>query len=141
MSSPQKLNNVVLIVDDEPEVLRFAGVALAKAGFGVQVAQDGEEGLECFHKHHHELCLVITDIVMPKMNGLDLAHAIVATDHDIPILLVSGYSNLPLEEQGRKEFPFLRKPFLAEHLLRAVRPVIRENPNDPLPRRLHKDAN
>jgi two-component system cell cycle sensor histidine kinase/response regulator CckA len=108
MSSPQKPNYVVLIVDDEPEVLRFTGVALAKAGFGVQVAKDGEEGLECFHKRHHELCLVITDIVMPKMNGLDLAHAILTIDQDIPILLVSGYSNLPLEEhlpKSRKRHP------------------------------------
>jgi len=112
--------NVVLLVDDEPEVLRFAGVVLAKASFRIQAAHDGEEGLECFHRHHHELCLVVTDILMPKMNGLELAHAICAIDPDIPILLVSGYSSVALEEEGRKEFPFLRKPFLAEHLLRSV---------------------
>jgi DNA-binding NtrC family response regulator len=133
MASISESKNVVLVVDDEHEVLRFASLALAQAGYRVQVAHDGEEGLDCFHKHHHELCLVITDILMPKMNGVDMAHAICGIDQDIPILLVSGYSNLPLEEQGRKEFPFLRKPFLAEHLIRAVRSAIGENRTDQFP--------
>ena len=116
--------NVILVVDDNPEVLRCCTSILGSAGFRVQVAGDGEEGLECFHRHRGELCLILTDIVMPKMNGLELALAICTIDPAVPILLISGYSDAVLEEDGRKTFPFIRKPFLASGLIQKVHEVL-----------------
>jgi CheY-like chemotaxis protein len=111
---------VILVADDDAEVLRFISTVLQKYGFKVQVAGDGAEGLDCYHKHRHELCLVVTDILMPNMNGLELAMAIRGIDIKLPILLISGYSDLQIEAEGRKNFPFVRKPFLAADLMRKI---------------------
>jgi DNA-binding NtrC family response regulator len=111
---------VVLTVDDNSDVLQILRAILHRNGFHVQVAADGIEGLECFHKHHDELCLVITDIVMPKMNGLELARAIRQIDAELPVLLISGHSAEYVKGDSSPEFPLVRKPFSAADLLKAV---------------------
>jgi len=116
--------NVILVVDDDHEVLRFITTVLAKAEFRVQVAHDGAAGLECYLKHRQELCLLISDILMPKSNGLELARAVRNLDAGLPILLMSGYSDMLKEAEGRKTFPFIRKPFLAPDLLKAIQSVM-----------------
>jgi DNA-binding NtrC family response regulator len=118
-------HNTILVVDDDHDVLRFITTVLAKAGFSVQVAHDGAEGLECYVKHRNQLCLVISDILMPKANGLEMAREIRNLDSDAPILLMSGYSDLVIEAEGRKSFPFIRKPFLGPDLLQAVRSAMK----------------
>jgi two-component system, cell cycle response regulator CpdR len=65
--------DVVLAVDDNADVLNLVRAILLHNGFRVQVACDGAEGLERFHRHRRELGLVITDMMMPKMKGLDFA--------------------------------------------------------------------
>jgi len=122
--SGQNVINVILVVDDNTDVLRASTSILASAGFRVQVAGDGVEALECFHKHRHEICLVLTDIVMPRMSGLELAMKICKIDPNVAILLISGYSEALLEEEGRKTFPFVRKPFLAADLIEKVREIL-----------------
>jgi DNA-binding NtrC family response regulator len=112
--------NVILVVDDDHDVLRFISAVLVTAGFRVQVAHDGVEGLECFLKHRHELCLVISDIMMPTKNGLEMAKEIRGLDPGAPVLLMSGYADVVIEAEGRKMFPFIRKPFLVLDLLKAV---------------------
>jgi len=119
-----RARDVILVVDDNPDVLRCSTSILASAGFRVQVAGDGVEAMECFHKHRREICLVLTDIVMPGMSGLELALKICELDPDVPILLISGYSEALVEEEGRKTFPFIRKPFLAVDLIQKVREVL-----------------
>jgi DNA-binding NtrC family response regulator len=112
--------NVILVVDDDYEVLRFITTVLSRAGFRVQVAHDGAEGLECYHKHRDDLCLVLSDILMPNMNGLEMAREIQSSDPNAPVLLMSGYSDVVIEAEGRKTFPFIRKPFLGPDLLQAI---------------------
>src|SRR5438105_324858 len=101
--------NVILVVDDDHDVLMFITTVLPRAGFRVQVAHDGAEGLQCYLQHRHDLCLVLTDILMPKINGLEMARNIRNRDSKIPILLMSGYSDMVVEADGRKSFPFIRK--------------------------------
>ena len=80
----------MLVVNDAAEVLPFITMTISKSGLKVQGAGDSAEGLECYHKLRPELCLVISDILMPHMNGLELARAIRRIDADTPILLMSG---------------------------------------------------
>ena len=61
---------------------------------------------------------------MPKSNGLELARAVRNLDAGLPILLMSGYSDMLKEAEGRKTFPFIRKPFLAPDLLKAIQSVM-----------------
>ena len=112
--------NIVLVVDDEPTILRTASATLAGIGLRVIVAEDGHAGWEAFTKFHDEICLVLTDIVMPVMNGLELAERIREMRPGMKILLMSGYSDKALEIEGRLNFEFIRKPFLPTDLVRRV---------------------
>jgi CheY-like chemotaxis protein len=111
---------IVLVVDDEPMILRTASAALAGIGLRVVVAEDGHAGWEAFTKFQDEVCLVLTDIVMPGVNGLVLAERIREVKPDIKILLMSGYSDKALEVEGRLNYAFIRKPFLSADLIRRV---------------------
>src|ERR1700680_134419 len=112
--------NIVLVVDDEPMILRTASAALAGIGLWVIVAEDGQVGWESFTKLQDEICLVLTDIVMPVVNGLELAERIREMRPDMKILLMSGYSDKALEIEGRLNFAFIRKPFLPTDLVRHI---------------------
>jgi DNA-binding response OmpR family regulator len=111
---------IVLVVDDEPMILRTASAALAGIGLRVIVAEDGHAGWEAFTKFQDEICLVLTDIVMPVVNGLVLAERIREVKPDIKILLMSGYSDKALEVEGRLNYAFIRKPFLSADLIRRI---------------------
>ena len=112
--------NIVLVVDDEPMILRTASAAVAGIGLRVIVAEDGQVGWESFTKLQDEICLVLTDIVMPVVNGLELAERIREMRPDMKILLMSGYSDKALEIEGRLNFAFIRKPFLPTDLVRHI---------------------
>jgi two-component system cell cycle sensor histidine kinase/response regulator CckA len=112
--------NIVLVVDDEPMILRTASAALAGIGLRVIVAEDGQAGWEAFTKFQDEICLVLTDIVMPVVNGLELAERIREMRPEMKILLMSGYSDKALEIEGRLNFAFIRKPFLPTDLVRRI---------------------
>src|SRR5438445_288748 len=116
---------MILVVDDDDSVLGFLKMALSTNGFAVQVARDGVEGLQCFRELRHKLHLVLSDILMPGMNGMELALAIQAIDRDMPILLMSGYSDAQVEARSRRIFRFIRKPFRVEQILAAVRSTMR----------------
>ena len=117
-------HNVALVVEDDPEVRECVLKILARSGFGVETASDGEEGLECFLRLRHELSIVLIDIFMPKKNGVDLAASIAAVDSSAPILLMSGCSNDLLIARGQGPFPFIHKPFLARDLISKVNEVV-----------------
>jgi two-component system cell cycle sensor histidine kinase/response regulator CckA len=111
---------IVLVIDDEPMILRAASVALAGIGLRVIVAEDGHAGWEAFTNYQDEICLVLTDIVMPVVNGLVLAERIREVKPDMKILLMSGYSDKALEVEGRLNYAFIRKPFLPADLIRRI---------------------
>jgi two-component system, cell cycle sensor histidine kinase and response regulator CckA len=118
------VKNVFLVVDDQPEIRRVATVALSRAGFSAQVAEDGQEGLECFLRHRQDVCLVVSDVVMPLMNGLEMIDRILEIEPNTPILMMSAYSSAVLELQARDKFTFIRKPFLIEDFVHKVREVL-----------------
>jgi len=107
---------IVLVVDDEATILRSASAALAGIGLRVIVAENGHAGWEAFTKFQDEICLVLADIVMPVMNGLELAERIREMRPEMKLLLMSGYSDKALEIEGRLNFAFIRKPFLPADL-------------------------
>ena len=116
--------NIILIVDDEPIILRMATAALASAGFRVQVAENGLAGLECFLSAADEICLVLADIVMPIMGGVEMAEKIVHYRPDVGILLITGYTSRVVGEDTAYRFPVIHKPFLAEDLIRKVQGLL-----------------
>ena len=121
---PNQSKGVVLVVDDEPIVLRLASVVLAEAGFRPLVAESAAEGLKRYVEFRPDVSLVLLDVVMPGGNGLELADRIRGLDPALRILVMSGYSDLQLEVQARTRYPFIRKPFLGPDLLKRVGEVL-----------------
>jgi DNA-binding NtrC family response regulator len=116
--------DIILCVDDEPIVLRACTTAVAQAGFRSAVAENGAAGLETFMQLQDEICLVLADIIMPAVNGIDMAESILRIAPLTKILLMSGYSDNVIEVQGRNRFPFIRKPFIFAVLIQKIRSVV-----------------
>ena len=101
----------ILVVEDEEPVRSLTERILASAGFRCLAASDGDEALEVFGRHRDEIDLILTDVVMPRVSGPELAERIGASGP--PVLFMSGYADQDLPGM-------LEKPFSADQLLRAV---------------------
>jgi two-component system cell cycle sensor histidine kinase/response regulator CckA len=122
-SSPARSSRglAILVVDDEAAVRRFAARVLERDGFGVLEAVDGLEALEMVRDQRVSVGAVVSDIVMPRMNGVELMDALSVTHPDLPVLLMSGYATAALSEMGiASPCGILPKPFPPERLLAEV---------------------
>jgi two-component system cell cycle sensor histidine kinase/response regulator CckA len=119
---------LVLVVDDEDAVRRFACRVLDRAGFGVLEATDGVQALELIQSRRGGLEAVVSDIVMPRMNGVELMQALASSDPDLPVILMSGYATEALTDMGiAAPCSIIPKPFTAERLLAEVSRCIRRS--------------
>lgn len=114
----------ILLVEDEDTVRAVAERALVRQGYEVTTAADGEEGLEAIGKGSFDL--VVSDVVMPTMDGPAMAREIRTLRPELPFLFMSGYA----EEQLRREIDipnmhFLAKPFSVQQICDAVETVLR----------------
>ena len=117
---------VVLVVEDDPSVREFMVEVLEKGGCRVLQAEDGLAGSAVIDAHAAEIDLLVTDVVMPNRNGLDLALYFRTVRPDGPVLFVTGYSKDPtIEEQAeRMQAQVLLKPFTMEQLLGHARHLL-----------------
>ncbi len=90
--SRRKGDPVVLFADDEEMVRNVVATQLKNIGCQVVAASNGKKALELYEKHSAEISLVLLDVEMPGMSGIDTASAIRAADSELPIYLFSGYS-------------------------------------------------
>lgn len=116
----------VLVVDDEEFLREFDELMLRKNGYNVLTASDGEEALRLCECYRQPIHLLLTDVVMPKMSGPQLAREILLLYPDLPVLFTSGYTKDVMSLYGMQgaESEFLPKPYTAEDLLRKVRQVL-----------------
>lgn len=115
----------VLVVDDEPSVRRFACRVLREAGYGVREAVDGVEALTVVRSGHVEIDAVVSDIVMPRMNGVELLQSLSLEVPRLPVILMSGYDMNQLTRLGIvSPCGVLPKPFPPERLLAEVKRCI-----------------
>ena len=112
----------ILIVEDETALRRLLCLALQKKRHVVYAAKDGVEALDVFREHGGEIQLLITDLMMPRMDGIELKKRIAALRADVKFLFMSGYAEQVLEQHpGALEgIAFLEKPFLPEELAAKV---------------------
>ena len=114
------------MVDDEPVVARYAQTVLERAGYHVMTAVDGEDALQFCRRHQGAIDLLLTDIQMPRLDGLQLARCLVEHNLDVPVLFMTGYkSDSELKDQlrtvkGMDGQTLLQKPFTPARLLGAV---------------------
>lgn len=114
--------SAILVVDDEAAVRRFALRVLEREGYSVFEARDGVEALELVNQRQVSFDVVVSDIVMPRLNGVELMQALSTSQPDLPVILMSGYATGALAELGiAAPCAILAKPFPAERLLEEVR--------------------
>ena len=125
----RSLAATVLVVDDERPVLRLLRRQLEALGCTVLEAQDGPEALRLLVGRRGAVDLVLSDIVMPGMNGTELADRILADRPEQCVILMSGQAPGGLARIGRrgKIVPVLRKPFTPEQLLELVSIVLQQH--------------
>ncbi len=113
----------ILLVEDQEEVRTVARRILAARGYRVVEAGNGVEALSVIDADDEGIDLVLTDAVMPSMNGPDLVRALRATIPELPVIIASGYTDHELVKHCTIDLkvPFLAKPFQAEELLKIVR--------------------
>jgi PAS domain S-box-containing protein len=118
----------ILIVEDEEGVRKVLVEMLSQQGYRVLVAGGGPEALELFSAHNGPLDLLITDVIMPKMSGRELADTLRTKIPDLKVLYVSGYTDSAIVHHGILEpgTVFLQKPFTPEQLTVKVRDVLEE---------------
>jgi CheY-like chemotaxis protein len=108
---------LILLADDERPLATVFSLCLRRAGYNVKLAFDGKEALASFLESPKSFTMVVTDVQMPFVSGLELAEA--ASGHGCPVLLISA-SDLP-SEAAWQGWAFLRKPFHHKHLLTVLR--------------------
>ncbi len=113
----------LFIVEDEAIVRRTAVRALERFGYNVQAFQNAENALAALHQKDESVDLVITDVVMPGMNGFELIEKIRESYPEVQFLLISGYTEKEAnrKEKAFKSIPYLQKPFKPLELVKRVR--------------------
>ncbi len=115
-------NGRVLLVEDEDVVRSFAVRALTRQGYDVLEASDGQEALDIVAAHNGEIDIVVTDVVMPEMDGPTMFRELRKTNPSIKVIFVSGYPNEAFRETlGSEEVAFLPKPFSLPQLAEKVK--------------------
>jgi CheY-like chemotaxis protein len=110
---------ICLIVDDEPRVLAYLRAVLQCGGFETVEASNGREALAVLRQGSVKVDVVLSDVSMPVMGGVELAATLRAEFPGLPIVLVSGYASVPVQD-----IPLLQKPFLPATLLNLLRHVL-----------------
>ncbi len=110
----------VLVVEDDESLQKMLRMSLSKAGYNVRLASDGLEGKEYFVQHQHEIVLVLTDVLMPKMNGIEMALELLKMRPKIQVIFMSGYMDRMSIPSTLHGYAFLKKPFTPATLVSAV---------------------
>ena len=125
-SSSPRGRETILVVEDEPLVRSLAGGLLTRKGYEILEASDGREALAMYTAHRATIALVLTDVLMPNMGGVELARRLRRLSPDLPILFMSGHTDGAWME-GLGDPPsdaFVAKPFRPSSLLGRVRRLL-----------------
>jgi two-component system cell cycle sensor histidine kinase/response regulator CckA len=121
-SSPAR----ILVVEDDPTVRRLVTGILQRSGHQVVTAADGESALRLLEQSSEPIQLAILDVVMPGMNGREVAEQLATNAKDVPVLYMSGYTDDEVIHRGVRDLSsrFIQKPFTAAELTRKVDEVL-----------------
>ncbi len=123
---PQGAGECILVIDDERSIRGLLTVTLQRAGYRVLVAGNGAEGVSKFTEHRSDVALVLTDLMMPVMDGIAAIRALRALDPTLRIVASSGLATTERRLEALREGAshFLAKPFNADSLLTTVRAAL-----------------
>jgi CheY-like chemotaxis protein len=128
--APIKKKETILYVDDQEDSLRAFQEILEQQGYTMLSVSDPAQALALFKENRHEIALVITDMIMPEISGLELIEQISALDPELKILAVSGHRDTIAGKDDLRDIAgFLPKPFDSRTLLLTVRRILDAAPN------------
>lgn len=119
-----KGSETILLVDDEEGVRKLVFAVLKSNGYDVVEAANGVSALAAYEKNGHKVDMVLTDVVMPQMNGFELGKQLAELSPGLKILYMSGYRDNAVGAGGDVPRAFLHKPFTPDVLLAKVREVL-----------------
>jgi two-component system, cell cycle sensor histidine kinase and response regulator CckA len=122
----QNIGKTILLVDDEDSVRRLIARILGLDKYRILEAAHGEEALSVSEAYAGEISLLVTDIMMPIMNGKELATRLTTLRPGLGVLFISGYPGLHVPEnlEARSKFDYMAKPFRADVLLEKVKALL-----------------
>ncbi len=117
---------MVLLVEDQEDILEMTKEMLICLGYEVVTARSPGEALRKAKDHNHEIKLLLTDVVMPEMNGQDLVKRMVSLNPDLKYLYMSGYTANVIAHHGVLDegIPFIQKPFSVKNLAVKIKEVL-----------------
>jgi signal transduction histidine kinase/ActR/RegA family two-component response regulator len=123
---PDELLRTVWVVEDEMAVRELVARTLVMEGLRVVSAADGAEALKLLEQEHVPPTLVITDLVMPHVNGRQVSNAVAARHPDVPVLFMSGYASDDVVRRGLmpENAAFLQKPFTPAELVQRLEAML-----------------
>ena len=122
---PPKGSETVLLVDDEDGVRKLVCAILQSNGYSVIEASNGHSALAAYEKNAHKIDLVLTDVVMPQMDGFEFVDRLTEKNPDVKVLIMSGFRDNPIGDSDVQPVrPFLHKPFTPDALLSKVREIL-----------------
>ena len=117
------MKKTILLVEDEEQVRTLLKRVLGKRDYEVVVAQDGREGLEKGLGIIDDITMVVTDLIMPELNGIELLRALRAQRPNLPCLFMTGYSKDDIEEP-LDDAHLIQKPFTPVDLLARIEAIL-----------------
>lgn len=119
----------ILIVEDDPQISELLEILLISNNYNVEIAKDGDEAFKIYKSHIPKIDLIISDLGLPKLGGIELFHKIYAEDNSVKFIASSGFNSKnfgdELIKQGIKAF--LPKPYHAEHLIQTIKNILEED--------------
>ena len=122
----ERRSETILVVEDQDNVRELVTETLQDAGYSTIDVQNANRAMIAFQSAEGPIDLLLTDVVMPGMNGFDLYQSLAEVDPDLKVLYMSGHTSHPALREGifHGELPFIQKPFTPEDLARKVRGVL-----------------
>ena len=127
-STNQKPNppRTILVVEDEKLMLRLLEKTLSQHGYTVFTAADGEAALETYCRHKTEIDIVMLDVGLPKVKGVDVLHKLKCENPGVRVVIASGYLEPVLRDEMREAGVehFIQKPYRLDKLVETIQSLI-----------------
>jgi len=125
-AAPAGGRETILLAEDERDVRALISIILQEAGYTVIEAVDGDDAVRKFAENADGISLLLTDVIMPKMNGKETFEQVRKSQPGVKVLFMSGYTADIIQNKGilAEGIPFISKPIIPDQLLRKVREVL-----------------
>lgn len=118
----RRARKTILLAEDHDLVAEYLAFSLKESGYNVVLASDGIQAMEIARESVPAIDLLVTDVIMPKMNGVELVLQVKELLSDLPVIFISGYSLEVMDQHGisSDNYPLLQKPFDLNSLIQII---------------------